>query len=465
MKDFTSGSIPRLMVSFLVPLLLGNMLQAAYMMIDAIWAGRLLGPSGVAIVATGMPVIFFLSSFFAGIVIGASILAGQAFGSKNREALSDIVSTSVIATAALSLAVSIPGVIFCGHILRLITIPDSLFDGAHVFLALIIGGLVLSSLVQWFSAMMNAAGDSRTPFIILSASLAINAVLAPVLITGAHVFPPMGVAGLALSTIIANVISAVICVVVWRRHRLSEIAPFRLRIHLDTLKKITMVGFPLALQMLIVSSSFLFILSLANRFGADVTAAFGIGSRVDQFAFLATFAVTAAISAMSAQNIGAGRIERVAAITHWGVIFSLAFALPFCVAVMLFPDAVASLFTSDPAVIAFSRRYFHIAGISYLTIGVMFAYQGVLRGAGDTFPSFLIVASTMVLLRVPLCYYLSHYTALREAGLWAGITISSFAGAVAFYLYYTSGKWIERGNRIASPTTVIVNALESKALD
>jgi len=435
------------------------------MMIDAIWAGRLLGSSGVAIVATGMPVIFFLSSFFAGIVIGASILAGQAFGSKNREAVSDIVSTSVIATAALSLLISIPGVIFCGHILRLITIPESLFSGAHIFLAIIIGGLTLSSLVQWFSAMMNAAGDSRTPFIILSVSLVINAVLAPVLITGAHIFPPMGVAGSALSTIIANVISGVICIIVWRRHKLSEIAPFRFRIHWDTLKKITMVGFPLALQMLIVSSSFLFILSLANRFGADVTAAFGIGSRVDQFAFLAIFAVTAAISAMAAQNIGAGRIDRVAAITRWGVTFSVGFALFFCGVVMLFPDAVASLFTSDPTVIALSRRYFYIAGISYLTIGVMFAYQGVLRGAGDTFPSFLIVASTMVLLRVPLCYYLSHYTALREAGLWAGITISSFAGAVAFYLYYTSGRWMERGNRISASPTVIVNTLESKVLD
>lgn len=455
MKDFTSGNVPKLMFSFLVPLLLSNMLQAAYMLIDALWAGRLLGSAGVAIVATGMPVIFFLSSLFAGIVVGASILAGHAFGSKNRELLSDIVSTSAIATGAFSLIISIPGVIFCSSVLKLINMPAPLFEGARVFLSLIIGALTVSSLVQWFSAMMNACGDSRTPFRILLVSLIINAALAPVLITGAGIIHPLGIAGSAVSTIIANIAAAVICFFTWKKHHLSEIAPFHFYIHWNTLKKIVAVGSPLAVQMMIVSSSFLFILSLANRFGPAVTAAYGIGSRVDQLAFLATFAVTAATSAMTAQNAGAGKYERISAIAKSGITFSIALSLIFSCAVMLFPDTVSSMFTKDKEVIVLTRHYFHFAGITYLALAFLFAYQGILRGLGDTLTSLIIVTTTMVLLRVPLCYYLSHYTPLRESGLWAGITASSFFGAAAFYIYFSTGKWKERTNRATVPRTAI----------
>lgn len=464
MKDFTTGSIPKLMMKFLVPLLLSNILQALYMLIDAVWAGRLLGPSGVAIVTSAMPVIFLMASLLAGIAIGASILAGQAYGSKNCETLSDIISTSAIGTVILSLVVSVLGIVFCDPLLRLINTPPQLFGGAHIFLAFIIGGIGISSIVQWFSAILNAMGDARTPFKILLISLFVNAVLAPVLITGVGIFPPLGLAGSALSTIIANIVSVIICFFVWRNHKLSKIAPFRFSMHWQILKKIAMVGFPMALQMIIVSASFLFILSLANKFGPNVTAAFGIGSRVDQFAFLAIFAVTMAISMMTAQNIGAGKIERVTDIAKWGILFSLLLAFLFFAAVMIFPDTITMLFTKDAAITLLTRRYFRYIGVSYLALSILFAFQGILRGAGDTITSFIIIAFTMIFLRVPLCYYLSHSTALREVGLWLGISISSFAGAVIFYFYYAGGRWKKCKHRMQEPCEAETVVLQPEAL-
>jgi putative MATE family efflux protein len=449
MKDFTKGNIPRLMLSFLVPMLLVNTLQALYMLIDAVWAGQLLGSYGVAIIATGMPVIFLLSSFIAGIVVGAAILAGQAFGSGNHKMLSDIISTSLIGTVAVSLLISIPGIVFCGPLLKLINTPPGLLHGARVFLTLIIAGMTLSALGQWFASMLNATGDSRTPLKILLITLALNAILAPILITGAKLFHPLGIAGSALSTIISNIVGIIICYLVWYNHKLSKIAPLRFKIHLETLRKIIAVGFPLSLQMIIVSSSFMFILSLANKFGQDVTAAFGIGNRVDQFSFLATFAVTAAISAMTAQNIGAGKIERIPEIARWGLIMSLGITLFFSVSVILFPDTITSIFTREPAVMGYARHYLRVAGFSYLALAFLFAYQGVLRGAGDTFGSFIMISCSMIFLRVPLCYILSHYTSLRETGLWVGILISAIAGALAFYLYYKGGRWKVHGSKFA----------------
>jgi putative MATE family efflux protein len=352
---------------------------------------------------------------------------------------------------ALTFVISALGVVLCAPLLRLINTPEPLFNGTRLFLSIIIGGMFVNALVQWFFAIMNAAGDSKTPFKILVVTVILNAVLAPVLITGAGIFPPLGIAGPALSTICAHFVGAAACFFVWRNHHLSEIAPFRFRVHWETLRKMIMIGFPMALQMLIVSSSFLFILSLANKFGPSVTAAFGIGSRVDQIAFLATFAVTAAVSAMTAQNIGAGKMERIPEILRWGLLLAAGMSCFFAAAVMIFPGAITLLFTNDPSVIAVARNYFYIAGVSYLALAVTFTYQGVLRGAGDTFGSFIMIACSMIFLRVPLCYYLSHNTPLREVGLWVGITVSAIAGAAAFYFYYASGCWKKYGAKAAVP--------------
>lgn len=451
MKNFTTGSVPRLMVSFLVPLLVGNILQGLYILIDAFWAGRLLGTSGVAVVAIGMPVAFLMSSVFIGLTVGASILAGQAFGANDRERLSHIISTSLIVTLALAVTLSTAGVLCMKPLLRLINTPAPLLRDARVFLSIIVGGMVVSCLVQWFAAIMNAIGDSRTPFRIVVVSLAVNAILAPALITGAGFLPRLGIAGSALATVLASVTAVVLCFSAWRGHHVSAIAPVRWRVEADTLRRIIAVGTPLAAQMVIVSSSFLFILSQANAFGPAVTAAFGIGSRVDQFVFLALFAVTAAVSAMTAQNYGVEQYGRIGEIARWGALLAVGIALVFAALVMLFPGGVAGLFTGDPAVHALTRHYFWAVGLSYVGLAVLFSYQGVVRGAGDTIASLLITAMSMVVFRVPLCYALSHATPLHETGLWLGITLSSFAGAAAFYMYYISGRWKKKDAGFTAP--------------
>lgn len=448
-KDFTKGSIPKLMISFLIPILLSNLLQAAYMLIDAFWAGRLLGSEGVAVIATGMPVVFLLSSLIGGIIFGASIMAGHAFGSRNRDSLTDIISTSAIGTTAMALFISVAGVIFCKPILLAINTPGPIFHETRVFLSIIISATVFASLGQWFAAMMTAAGDSKTPFFILVVSLVINAVLAPLLISGLWIFPKMGIAGSAVSTAAANISAAGFGLFVWRGHHLAEIAPFRLKTHMNTFKRIIEIGFPLALQMMVVSGSFLFILSLVNKFGTGLTAAFGIGSRIDHIAIFAIFAVTATISAMTAQNVGAGNFERIPGIMKTGMLLSLGFVVIYMAAVLIFPYQVAGIFTSDPSVIAKTAHYFRTVSFGYIAMAILFTYQGVMRGAGDTLASFLMIAFSMIIFRVPVCYYLSH-THLQETGIWLGMALSSFVGMVMFYFYYISGRWKEQGEKIAA---------------
>jgi len=449
MKDFSSGSIPKHLLSFFIPLFLANTMQAIYMMIDAIWAGHLLGPSGVAIVSTGTPVIFFLSSLIAGVVLGAAILVGQAYGAHDFKRISNIISTSFIATIVISVFVTLIGVVGSGFILHIINTPPEIYSGAKWFLIIICAGIVFSMLVMWFASVMNAVGDSKTPMKILLLTLLINAVLAPLLILGVGILPKLGVAGSAVSTVFANIIGVFLCFLTWRKHRLSKMSPIRIEFHKDTVKKIFAVGFPLSLQLIVVSSSFLFILSLVNAFGPIATAAFGIGSRVDQFAFMASFAVGTAISAMTAQNIGACKTERVTEILHWGLVITVLIAIIFAVTVFSFSGKIVLLFTNDPGVAVIARPYFLVAGFTYIVFSILFAFQGVFRGAGATVSSLIIVSFTMIFLRVPLCYFLSHIAQLKELGLWLGIAASTSVGAFIFWIYYLKGTWLKSKKKVS----------------
>ena len=449
MKDFSTGSIPKHLLSFFIPLFLANTMQAIYMMIDAIWAGRLLGPSGVAIVSTGTPVIFFLSSLLAGVVLGGAILVGQAYGAHDFKRIANVISTSFLATIVISFFVALVGVIGSGFILHVINTPAEIYSEARLFLIIICVGIVFSMLVMWFASAMNAVGDSKTPMTILLITLIINAVLAPLLILGVGVFPKLGVAGSAVSTVFANIIGVILCFFAWRKHRLSKMSPIRIEFHKDTVKRIFAVGFPLSLQLIVVSSSYLFILSLVNAFGPTATAAYGIGSRVDQFAFMASFAVSTAISAMTAQNIGACKNERVSEVLRWGLIMTVSIAVVFAVSVFLFSGRIVYLFTNDPGVAAIARPYFLVAGVTYLAFSILFAFQGVFRGAGATLSSLIIVSFTMIFLRVPLCFLLSHVPQLKELGLWIGIATSTSVGALTFWLMYLNGGWMKGRKKVS----------------
>lgn len=450
MKDFSVGSIPKHLISFFVPLFLANTMQAIYMMIDAIWAGHLLGPAGVAIVSTGTPIIFFLSSLLAGVVLGGAILVGQAYGAQNFKRIANVISTSFIATIVISVFVALVGVLGAGFILHIVNTPVEIFLEAKWFLIIICSGIIFSMLVMWFASVLNAVGDSKTPMKILLITLIINAALAPLLILGVGFLPKLGVAGSAISTVIANMVGVFLCFIAWRKHKLSKMSPICIELHKETIKKIFAVGFPLSLQLIVVSSSFLFILSLANAFGAAATAAFGIGSRVDQFAFMASFAVSTAISAMTAQNIGACKNDRVPEILRWGLIITVSIAVIFALSVFIFSGGIVYLFTNDQSVAVIAKPYFLVAGFTYIAFSILFAFQGVFRGAGATVLSLVIVSFTMILLRVPLCFFLSHIAGLKEVGLWIGIATSTVVGAFIFWIYYLKGNWL-KNKKMASP--------------
>jgi putative MATE family efflux protein len=441
MKDFSVGSIPRHLIAFSVPMIISSLVQSAYAVIDAIWVGRLIGHQALAAVSTTMPVIFFSASLIIGTGIASAILTGQSYGAKNFDRLKLVVVNSLIISLILSVVVTIGALLLARPILLLINTPLAILDTATTFLQISILGFTGVSIIQWFSMLLNGLGNARTPLFMQMATIGLNIVLAPILILGIGTGKPMGVAGSAIATVIANVFGVILVIILYRRNVFLKKLGFVWKIDPVLFRKIFFMGIPMSLQMIVVSASFLVITSLVNKFGETTTAAFGIGSRIDQFAFMTIIAVSGAISSMTAQNIGAGKSERIPLIVKWGIMVSLGFALFFLVLAFGFARPIAGIFTNDALVIQKTIEYFRIVCFAYLGFAVLFSFQGVVRGAGDVVSSLVIVASAMMFFRIPLCYFLAEKTPLRENGLWLGMTISIILGAIIFWIYYLSVRW------------------------
>ena len=448
MKDFTKGSIIRHLIFFSLPLIFTNLAQALYQLVDAFWVGKILGKDALAAVSTGMPIIFFLVAILIGLGISTTVLVGQTYGSKNFEALSKVLVNSFIISIVLAFIISVVGATFSKSLLALVRTPVEIRDQAAVFMRIIFLGIVFTLVFQWINGVFNGVGDSKTPLYILLVTISLNIILAPVFIKGFWIIPGFGIGGSALATVISNLTGAVIAVITAFRHNLFKQVTLKLRLSLNIIKKILTIALPASLQMMVVSFGFIVVVSLVNSFGTNVISAYGIGNRVDQFAFLTVVAITNGITAISAQNIGARNFDRVSKVMKFGMLVAGSAAFFYFAVVNLFPFQIASIFTKDAAVIGNTEAYFRIMSFSYFGYSVLFCFQGVVRGAGDTIAPFIIVFINFILIRAPLCYVLSLHTSLKERGIWLGMLLSVFSGCIIFYYYYKSGKWKDKKHRL-----------------
>jgi len=451
LRDFTKGSILKHLVLFSLPLMGTGMLQAVFGLIDAMWVGQLIGKDALAAVSAAMPAIFFLVALLMGLGMATTILVGQSYGSKNYEFLSKVLSNSFMLSFALAAVIAVFGIALSAKILEITNTPLSIRPMSQSFMTVILGGLVFSLITNWFSGVLNGVGDSKTPFRIMCLNIVLNIILAPVLITGKlyipwtgidiRLFNALGVAGSALSTVIASAIGAIVYYFSFRHLHLFQKAKFHFKLDYGMIKKIFMLAWPASVQMIIVSGSGLIIVALANNFGPDITAAYGVAFRTDQFGATAIFSIGIALTSIVSQNIGAKQYDRVKETLRYGLFFAAGLGLLYAAIVNIFPVQIARMYTNDPVVISAVTSYFRYSGISFVGFGMMFCYLGVVRGAGDTLGALAMVALNLILVRTPVCYALAEWTPLKENGLWLGLTVGTFAGTFLYYLYYKSGKW------------------------
>ncbi|MCK5289214.1 MAG: polysaccharide biosynthesis C-terminal domain-containing protein, partial [Candidatus Omnitrophica bacterium] len=206
MRDFTKGSIPNQLFRFALPIIAGDILQALYLVIDAIWVGRLVGHQALAAISATFPIFFFFMAFIIGLSVATNILVGQSYGAKDKEFLSEVLKNAFFVVLFISGIISILGIIFSSDILELLNTPKNIKSDAATYLVIISVGMVIKAFYSWFAAVLRGLGDSKTPLLIFLITVVINIIITPILIVGFGPFPRLGVAGSALGTVISSFI-------------------------------------------------------------------------------------------------------------------------------------------------------------------------------------------------------------------------------------------------------------------
>jgi putative MATE family efflux protein len=465
-RDLTTGPIGRTLLAFALPTLFSSVIQSLNGSINAIWVGRFLGENALASTSNANLVMFLLMAFVFGFGMAATILIGQAFGARDIDGARRVVGTAIGGFLPVAAAIAIFGWLFAPTLLHLLAMPAAAMPLALAYLRVIF--LAMPAILIMIVLMMGlrGSGDALTPLWFMIVAVVLDAGLNPVFILGLGPAPALGIAGSATATVIANYTSLVgLLVYIYRRDlplRLRGKELRYLRPDPAILKTIVKKGLPMGLQMIVVSSSALATMGLVNREGVDTTAAFGVALQLWTYIQMPAMALSAAASAMSAQNIGAGKWDRVSAITRHGVIYNLIIT-GLLVALLAIADrpALALFLGGDSAALPIARHIQLIGTWSFLLFGVTMVLFGTVRANGAVLGPLIILA--IGLYPVRLGFALAAYPALGADALWFSFPVSSFANmamAIAFYLH---GGWRKARMQIPPAADELIEEAEAGA--
>ena len=424
--DMTTGSIWKRMVSFAVPVFLGNLCQQLYNTVDSVIVGKFVGKQALAAVASSGNLIFMMTGFFMGLFIGAGIVIAQYFGAKNYEKVRAAVHTDFAFALCCGVLLTLLGVFFTPTILTWMRTPADVLDTSILYFRLYFLGSLATILYNAGMGILQAVGDSRSPLYYLVVSSAVN-VARDLLLVGAM---DMGVAGAAVATVISQVVSAVLCIIKLTR---SD-GPYRLEIKrigfdLPLLKKITSQGIPSGVQNSIIAIANVVVQSNINTFGSDAMAGCGSYSKVEGFVFLPITAFAMALTTFIGQNLGAGQFDRAKQGARIGILCSMAMAELIGVA----------LFFLAPY--AIGVRQSHIEALFFCFLAFAHGVSAVLRGAGRAQVPMYTMLGCWCILRVSYITLALKVWPDIATIFWA-YPITWSVSCVVFLLYYLKADWV-----------------------
>jgi len=430
-RDLTTGSIPRHLLGFSLPMLVGNVLQTAYSLINAVWVGKFLGTAALAAITVSFPTVFVLVAVAGGLTMATNILISQAAGARDWARMRRVVQSSTVLSGGLALVILGMGLLFAESLLRLMNTPAEVLPLASQYLRIFF----------LIAAMLRGVGDSATPLYFQVVSVGLNAVLDPILMFGWLGMPRLDLNGTAVATVVSQVV-ALAALLIYIQRKQHAVAPDwrHLRADAETVWLNVKIGLPVAIQQSVVSLGQLFVIGLVNGFGETAVAAFGAAMRIDQVAFLPAMTIGMAVATVAGQNIGANRYARVRRVFASAVLMSAGITLACSALVVSLPGPLLRLFLNDPKVIAVGVRYLHIVGACYVLFAVMFASNGVINGAGHTLITTVITVFSLWIVRVPLATYLSR-SLHNVVGVWYAMSASFATSMVISLAYYFSGRW------------------------
>jgi putative MATE family efflux protein len=442
--DLTQGPILRTLVLFSLPTMFTNILQTLGQTINTIWVGQLLGEEAIAATANANMVIFLSFAFVFGFSMATTVKVGQNFGARDVDGVRRVFGTGTGFCTAISILGALTGWLYADELLHLLATPASVREPALAYLRVSFLAIPFSTISMMVSMSMRGVGDAKTPLYAMILTTVLTVILNPLLIMGIGPFPELGIAGSALAQASAAAIGAA-AMIGWayirdlplrlRGRELAYLLPLR-----EELGYVVGKGMPMGAQMLITSSSGVIMIGLVNREGMLTTAAYGAVMQIWNYVQMPSFAISTAVSAMVAQNVGASQHGRVNRITMAGLALNGLVTISLSTLLLGFDKPLLALFLGiDSGAIPVAERMQLIAIWSWVLTGLMMILSGTLRSYGYVLVPLIIMAVSLYPARLGF-YYLTYPT-MGVDGLWLSYVFGSAVALALTVLAYKYGSW------------------------
>lgn len=435
--DMTTGSPAKHILRFAIPLLIGNLFQQLYNLVDSVVVGNYVGKDALAAVGTCGSMSFLFFSLSSGLAIGIGIIVAQFFGAKDDASVRVTIANSVYVLAAAALTVSILGYCLCPFILQVLQTPIGIMPDAVTYMRTSCMGIIGIAFYNGAAAILRALGDSKTPLYFLMVSCLINVSLDLLFVLQFD----MRVRGVALATIIAQAVSAVLCIL----YAYVKVPYFRLsKEELRPQKAIIFrsfrLGIPVAIQNSIIAISCMALQGVVNTFGEVVMASYTITGRIEQVVQQPFGSLGMAVTTYSGQNIGAGQPERVKKGFRQAAFMAFVFSMSLIPIAYLFGNDIAGIFVKEQEVIELAGNALRITSLCYFGLGMIYVPRGLLNGCGDTGFA-MINGITEFVCRIVYAPAFTSISFISHWGIWLTSGATWVTTSVVCMIRYLQGKW------------------------
>lgn len=438
--DLTEGNIIKNIWVLAFPMMLGNILQTAFNVVDMIWVGRL-GPEAIASVAMGGVVLMVIMTLIIGIATGTLAMVARFCGAKNQEGADNVAMQSLIVGAVLSVVLAMVGLNFSRPILQALGAKALILELGTDYLKIILAGGLMMVYLFLINAIFRASGDTLTPMLIMIGATVLNIILDPLMIFGIG-FPRMGVAGAALATVLSRGLASLVGLyILFQGYSRVRVHLAKLQLDIKTVAKIIKIGFPNSVQMALRSIVGLILMAIVAQYGGYAICAYGIGLRIFSMVLIPGFALATSAATLVGQNLGAKKTSR-AKISAWScagfnsLLMGLVGVLFF-----IFSGKLISIFNTHPDIVKMGSEYLKITSLSYIFVAPGIVLGRSLMGAGDTVTPLMISIFALLGVQMPLAIILPNHLHIGLIGVWWAILISSVLQGSLTCFWFNLGYW------------------------
>jgi putative MATE family efflux protein len=434
----TQGNVWKLLVTFSIPLIIGNLLQQMYNTADSIIVGNFVGSNGLAAVGSGTALINLIIAFAQGAAVGAGVVVSQYIGADKKDKIKISVHTSICISIILGLILSLLGIFASPSLLIMMKTPKVVLKSSILYLQIYCGGLIFNVIYNMATGILNAAGNSKKPLVYLAIASFTNIILDLLFI---KIFK-LGVMGAAIATDISQAISCILAI----GYLLKVKSDYKLyikdlKINKETAVKIIKIGLPTAIQNMVISFSNVLVQSSVNAYGATAMAGYAAYLKIDGFNILPVLSISMAVTTFTGQNVGANRLDRVKKGMYSSLIMVLVYTAFIGAVLLIFSHQVLGLFTHSAQVIMYGQLAMKYFCPYYFLLGILNVLAGTVRGAGKGIPPMIILLFSMCIFRILwIKIALPFYSSID--GVFILYPISWLVGAILMIFYTKFGKWL-----------------------